>query len=533
MAFPAKDKTLTSHGSSEKKGSDKSKQLGLEAKKETQFSEWYSQVITKAEMIEYYDISGCYILRPWAYSIWEQIRDFFDSNIRKMGVQNAYFPLFVSERALIKEKNHVEGFAPEVAWVTRSGKSTLGQPIAVRPTSETIMYPAYSKWIRSHRDLPLKINQWANVVRWEFKNPTPFLRSREFLWQEGHTAFSSLKEASEEVLQILDLYAKVYEYLLAVPVIKGRKTENEKFPGGSYTTTVEAFIPTSGRGIQAATSHCLGQNFAKMFNIEFENEKGEKSFAWQNSWGLTTRSIGILIMTHGDDKGLILPPRVAPIQVVIVPIFKSGLDNSAIVSRGKEIVEKLQSADIRVHFDDRETYNPGFKYNHWELKGVPIRLELGPNDLKKNTIVVARRDIGSKEEISQDLLVVRVKSVLEDIQGNLFAQAKKRHDERIIQVTKWDDFIPALDSKNMALTTWCENSECEEKIKENTGPKKKEDNVNPSPAVPPATDEEFEPISGAAKSLCIPFEQPLLDETHTCVICGKKAKVWCLFGRSY
>ena len=256
----------------------------------------------------------CYILRPHAYAIWDQIKDFFDAEIKKLGVENAYFPCFVSEKVLNAEKDHIEGFAPEVAWVTRSGNSELEEPIAVRPTSETVMYPIFAKWIKSHRDLPLKINQWCNVVRWEFKHPTPFIRSREFLWQEGHTAYATKGEADVEVRQVLDLYKAVYEDLLCVPVVQGVKSEKEKFAGGLYTTTVEAFVPGTGRGIQGGTSHCLGQNFAKMFDIVFEGEGGAKKMVWQNSWGLTTRTIGVMIMVHADDKGLVLPPRVAPVQ---------------------------------------------------------------------------------------------------------------------------------------------------------------------------------------------------------------------------
>ena len=307
-----------------KKGS-KETGLGLSVSMEEDFGAWYSQVVVAGELIEYYDISGCYILRPWAYSMWEQIKDFFDAEIKKQGVENCYFPLFVSAARLEAEKDHIEDFAPEVAWVTRSGQSELEVPIAVRPTSETVMYPVMANWIRSHRDLPMKINQWCNVVRWEFKHPTPFIRSREFLWQEGHTAFAGKAEADAEVRRILELYRRVYEELLAVPVVPGVKSEKEKFAGGLYTTTVEAFVPHTGRGIQGATSHCLGQNFAKMFQIEFENKTGGRSMPWQNSWGCTTRTIGVAIMVHGDDKGLVLPPRVAPQQAVVVTIPNTKL----------------------------------------------------------------------------------------------------------------------------------------------------------------------------------------------------------------
>jgi bifunctional glutamyl/prolyl-tRNA synthetase len=305
-------------------GGKKQTRLGLETKKSDNFADWYTEVITKSEMIEYYDVSGCYILRPWAYAIWESIVSFFDSKIKSVGVENCYFPMFVTQAALEKEKAHIADFAPEVAWVTKSGDSEMPEPIAIRPTSETVMYPAFAKWVQSHRDLPLRLNQWCNVVRWEFKNPTPFLRTREFLWQEGHSAWAEKEAAVEEVYQMLDFYAQVYQDLLAVPVIKGRKTEKEKFPGGDFTTTIEGFIASNGRGIQAATSHHLGQNFSKMFEIVFQDpdKPDQKRYAYQNSYGLTTRTIGTMVMTHSDDKGLVLPPNVAAIQVVIIACGK-------------------------------------------------------------------------------------------------------------------------------------------------------------------------------------------------------------------
>jgi prolyl-tRNA synthetase len=328
--------------------------LGLSAKKEDDFANWYTQAITLSEMIDYSDISGCYILRPWSYFIWEAIQRWFDDKIKELGVQNTYFPLFVSERALNTEKDHVEGFAPEVAWVTKSGTSDLAEPIAIRPTSETIMYPFFAKWIRSHRDLPMEINQWCNVVRWEFKDATPFLRSREFLWQEGHTAHCSYEEAQQRVLSILDLYRQVYEDLLAVPVIKGMKTETEKFAGGHHTTTVEAYINGSGRAIQGATSHNLGQNFGKMFKIYYEDDQGERAIPWQTSWGLTTRTIGVTVMVHGDNKGLVLPPRVAPIQVIIMPIVMKNVDYSELLNYAEDIKHTLKKAGVRADVDSRQ-----------------------------------------------------------------------------------------------------------------------------------------------------------------------------------
>lgn len=347
--------------------------LGLHAKKETDFGEWYSQVCVESEMISYYDISGCYILRPWSYAIWDEIKEWFDAQIKAMGVQNAYFPLFITEDALMTEKDHVEGFAPEVAWVTKNGESELDRPIAIRPTSETVMYPHYANWIRSHRDLPLRLNQWTNVVRWEFSNPTPFIRSREFLWQEGHTAFASKGEADAEVREVLDLYRRVYEELLAVPVCPGVKSTKEKFAGADYTTTVEAFIPATGRGVQGATSHHLGQNFSKMFGIQYEAEDKTEGrlHPYQNSWGMTTRTIGVMIMVHSDNKGLVLPPRIAQIQVVIIPIPNKKMceeEMKRMEAKVEETAALLKAAGVKVTTDCRSNYTPGWKYNHWELK---------------------------------------------------------------------------------------------------------------------------------------------------------------------
>jgi len=504
--------------------------LGLTVKKEEDFSEWYTQVILRSELIDYYTISGCYILRPWAYAIWEKIQRWFDDEIKKLGVQNAYFPLLVSKAALETEKSHVEGFAAEVAWVTRSGNSDLAEPVAIRPTSETIMYPSYAEWIRSHRDLPLKLNQWTSVVRWEFKDPVPFLRSREFLWQEGHTAHATKEEGDQQVLEILDLYSKIYSDLLAIPTVKGTKSEGEKFAGGLYTTTVEGYIPTTGRGIQAATSHHLGQNFSKMFKIQFEDVKGEKQFAWQTSWGVTTRSLGILFMVHGDDKGLVLPPRVAPIQVVIVPILMKKVDTAAIIAKAKEIASSLKEKGFSVNVDDRENYNPGWKFNHWELKGVPLRVEFGPKDFTNNQVVVVRRDTGEKETVSIDNVLERVPAILDQIQKSLYEKATKTRDEHIVEVREWKDFVPALDGKNLVIVPWCERESCEDDIKKTSGEESKQKNAQKE-------NEKGETgtikLTGAAKTLCIPFEQRDLDPDTKCVKCSEKAKRWTLFGRSY
>lgn len=506
----------------------KESKLGIEAKKEEDISAWYTQVLLRSEMMDYHDISGCYILRPWSFKVWAEIQKFFGAEIAKLGVEDCYFPLFISQAALNKEKDHVEGFAPEVAWVTKSGETELAEPIAVRPTSETIMYPAYARWIQSHRDMPLKMNQWCNVVRWEFKHPQPFLRSREFLWQEGHTVFATKPEADQEVLQILELYRRVYEELLAVPVVKGIKSEKEKFAGGLYTTTVEAFIPAAGRSIQGATSHCLGQNFSKMFNIAFEGkESGEQEFAWQNSWGLTTRTIGVMVMLHSDNNGLVLPPRVASIQVVVVPVGLTAKateeEKAKIIKAVEDTVQALKAAGIRAHADVRDNVTPGWKFNHWEVKGVPARMEIGPKDLAKNEARVCIRHSGEKFQMSTDNLEQSAKELLDRIHDEMFEKASKEREERVRQVYTWDDFTAALEARCSVLIPWCESSECEEAIKDRSAKKAHADGSTVDNKAP----------SMGAKSLCIPFKQPGDCTSKACVGCGGTAKRYTLFGRSY
>ncbi|KAF8908658.1 prolyl-tRNA synthetase [Gymnopilus junonius] len=451
-------------------------QIAIGVKKEVDFPAWYTNVLLKADMLDYYSVSGCYILKPWSYSIWEEIQSWFNVEIKELGVQNSYFPMFVSASVLEREKDHIEGFSPEVAWVTKAGNSDLEEPIAIRPTSETAMYPYYAKWIRSHRDLPLKLNQWNSVVRWEFKNPQPFLRTREFLWQEGHTAHLTKAEADTEVRQILELYRQVYEDLLAVPVIPGIKSEKEKFAGGLYTTTIEGFIPTSGRGIQAATSHCLGQNFSRteMFNIFVEDPNtGEKTHVWQNSWGLSTRAIGVMVMVHGDNQGLVLPPRVASVQVVVVPcgITAKTTDEKREEINGKceELAKKLKKAGVRAKADLREGYTPGYKFNDWEQKGVPLRLEIGPNDLAKSQTLTVRRDTGAKAPIPLANVESTVSQLLQTIQADMYTKAKKEYDGHVVEVTKWEEFVPALDGKNVVAIPWCDREACEDDVKERSG----------------------------------------------------------------
>ncbi|CAL5003058.1 unnamed protein product [Urochloa decumbens] len=500
-------------GSEKKKNKKKEMKLGMTYKKDASFGDWYSEAVVHGEMIEYYGVSGCYILMPSAMGVWNMLKDFFDGEMKKLKVNPYYFPLFVTESALQKEKDHIEGFAPEVAWVTKSGQSDLEFPIAIRPTSETIMYPYFSKWIRSYRDLPFRCYQWCNVVRWEFSDPTPFIRSREFLWQEGHSAFATKEEADEEVLQILELYRRIYEEFLAVPVIKGRKSEMEKFAGGLHTTSVEAFIPNTGRGIQAATSHCLGQKFADMFGIKFEDDKGSRSNVWQNSWGYSTRSIGVMVMTHGDDKGLVLPPRVAPLQVIVIPVsYSKDADMASIKGACESTVCTLSQSGIRVELDDRTNHSPGWKYSHWEMKGVPLRIEIGPKDVANKQVRMVRRDNGAKVDVPVTNLVEEVTVLLDGIQENLFRTAMERRDACIQVIHTWDEFIAALNNKRLILAPWCDEEEVEKDVKVRT---------------------RGEGELGAAKTLCTPFDQPELPQGTMCFASGKPAKTWSFWGRSY
>ncbi|MCD4666883.1 proline--tRNA ligase [archaeon] len=467
----------------------KEKLQGITVKKKDNFSEWYTQVISKSELADYSIVSGCYVLRPSSYFIWERVRDFFDKKIKKSGVKNAYFPLLIPEQLFNKEKQHVEGFNPEVAWVTKTGDTDLKEKLAIRPTSETIMYYSYKKWIRSHNDLPLRLNQWCNVVRWEFKHPIPFLRSREFLWQEGHTAFANNKDAEKEVKEILSYYKQVFEDLYAIPVIEGKKSEGEKFAGADYTLSVETFLP-SGKAIQGATSHFLGQNFSKAFDINFTDKSGDKDHVWQNSWGLSTRTIGIMVMMHADDYGLVLPPKVAENKVVIVPIY-SKENKDKIMKKAIELKTKLNKFDVLL--DDRENYSPGWKFHEWELKGIPVRIEIGPKDLAKKQVVLFRRDNHKKENVGFVNLQKKVEVVLEDIQNNLFKKAQDFIKKNTVEVKTLKDFEKATKENKLIKTYWCGCDE--DKIKDEYG----------------------------VKILTIPFDQP--KKKNKCIFTGKEGNL--------
>jgi prolyl-tRNA synthetase len=430
------------------------------------FSRWYLDVVRRAELADYSPVKGCMVIRPYGYAIWELIQQALDVRIKAAGHQNAYFPLFIPESLLTREAEHVEGFAPQVAYVTHGGGEELEEKLIVRPTSEAIFGTMYAKWIQSWRDLPLLLNQWANVVRWE-KVTRPFLRTTEFLWQEGHTAHETEAEAEEETLKILDLYGEVCESVLAMPVIKGRKSESEKFAGALRTYSIEALMG-DGRALQAGTSHNLGQNFAKAFDITFQARDKSVQHVWGTSWGVTTRLVGAVIMTHGDDSGLVLPPRVAPYQAVIVPIPRGNWQET-ILPKAREIQQALIAAGVRVVLDDRDSYTPGWKYAEWELRGVPLRLEIGPKDIEKASVLVARRDTREKQSLPMEGLPAAIGRLLENIQQTLFDRAVQFREERTQRVSDYEAFKSVLEGRpGFVIAPWCGRAECEAQIKTDT-----------------------------------------------------------------
>ena len=476
---------------------------GVTVKKSQDFSEWYVQVVLKAELADYAPVKGCMIIREDAYAVWEKIQEIVNQKIKATGHKNVYFPMFIPESFLKKEAEHFEGFTPEVAWITQGGDSPLDEKLAVRPTSETIMYATFSKWIRSWRDLPLKINQWCNIVRWETKATKLFLRTREFLWQEGHTAHATCEEAEAEVLYALNEYKDVIENYLAIPVVIGTKSDSEKFAGALYTTALESIMP-DGKALQMGTSHNLGQHFAKVFDVKFIGEDKQDHFVWQTSWGITTRLIGAMVMIHGDDKGLVMPPKVAPTQVVIIPIPFKGLEAEAIASKTKEIFETLKTHGVSVILDDRNEYTPGWKFHQWELKGIPIRIELGPRDLKQSQVVMVRRDTGQKTPINEADILSTVNKLLEEIQDNMFAKAKANLQEKTTTVQSYEEFKKVLEEKGGFIkAAWCGSPACEAKVKEETG----------------------------ATIRVRPFQ--VEEPTSNCVVCAEKAKETAYFARSY
>jgi prolyl-tRNA synthetase len=430
------------------------------------FSRWYLDVVRRAELADYSPVKGCMVIRPYGYAIWELIQQMLDARLKATGHVNAYFPLFIPESLITKEKEHVEGFAPQVAWVTKGGDEDLEERLIVRPTSEVMVGTMYAKWIQSWRDLPVLINQWANVVRWE-KVTRPFLRTTEFLWQEGHTAHETADEAEVETLKILALYKDFAERELAMPVVDGVKSESEKFAGASRTYSIEALMG-DGRALQAGTSHNLGQNFAKAFDIQFQGRDKTLQHVWTTSWGMTTRLIGAVVMTHGDDSGLVLPPRVAPYQVVIVPIPR-GNWKETVLPKAEAIRDELSAAGIRVKLDATEENSPGWKFAEWELRGVPLRLEIGPKDIEKAQVFSARRDTREKAALPMADLATRVRTLLDAIQANLLAKAVAFRDEHTTAVSTWQEFVETMAGRpGYVIAAWCGSSECEAAIKAET-----------------------------------------------------------------
>jgi len=464
------------------------------------YSQWYLDVIDAAELAEHSPVKGCMIIKPYGYAIWESVQRIIDEKIKETGVENAYFPMFIPERLLKREENHIEGFAPEVAMVTHAGGKKLEEPLVVRPTSETLMYEVFASWIHSYRDLPLLINQWANVVRWEMRTRL-FLRTTEFLWQEGHTVHVTIDEADERARQMLEIYRDFAENYMAIPVIPGVKSESEKFAGALRTYSVEAMMQ-DGKALQFATSHNLGQNFARAFNVKFTDQTGVEQFAAQTSWGLSTRTIGGLIMVHSDDKGLVMPPKMASIQVVITTIAPNLDVATSVTARAEELQLQLKTAGIKTRVDAREM-RPGEKFFAWEKKGVPVRIELGPKDIANNSAILVRRDTGEKKTIALDTLVAEVSELLADIQKNLFDRALKLRGEKTKSVDSWDDFIAAIEAGNIVLAHWCGDADVEAEIKKETG----------------------------ATIRCIPFDSP--DESGVCIKSGKPSHKRVLFAKAY
>lgn len=468
--------------------------------KSEDFSQWYVDVIRKTDMADYSTIKGCMVIKPYGYSLWENIRDALDLRIKATGHQNAYFPLFVPESLLQLEAEHVEGFAPEVAWVTHGGNEKLEERLAIRPTSEAIICSIYAKWIQSYRDLPLLINQWANIVRWE-KVTRLFLRTTEFLWQEGHTCHRTEEEAQEETIKMLNVYKEFVETELAIPVVMGQKSESEKFAGALRTYAIEAMM-ADGKALQGGTSHNLGQHFAKVFNIKFLDEDQSEKFVWQTSWGVSTRLVGGVVMVHGDDAGLMLPPRIAPVQVVFVPIFFEDTKEQ-VKSKVNTLVAELSG--IRVEADLRDTFTPGWKFNHWEMKGVPLRIEVGPKDIARHQVVIVRRDTREKIVVPENEMRPRVEQLLADIQDALFDRAAAFLKENTRSVTSYSEFQDLIETKRgFLIADWCASAACEEKIKQDT----------------------------KATIRCIPFDLSPVPEA-TCICCGSKAAHRVYFARAY
>ena len=462
------------------------------------FAQWYTDIVLKAELADYTDVKGFIAIRPYGYEIWENIQKYADKRFKEYGVKNISMPVLIPENLLNKEKDHVEGFAPEVAWVTMGGGEELEERLCVRPTSETIFSTMYSKWLSSWRDLPFLYNQWCNVLRWE-KETRPFLRSREFLWQEGHTIHETDDEAKQFALNMLNVFQDVVENLLAIPVLKGQKTKKEQFAGAVATYTVETLMH-DGRALQGGTTHYFGQNFTKPFDVKFQNKNGEQEYAYQTSWGISTRLIGAVIMAHGDNRGLKLPPKVAPIQAVIVPIAQQ---KEGVLEEANKLKNML-SNKFRIKLDDRDNYSVGYKFNDWEMRGVPVRIEMGPKDIEKGEAILVRRDNSEKISVKLENLEEELDKLLKDIQQSMYNTCKERMKAKTTIARNMEELKKNLEeNQGYVKTMWCGNQECEDKVKEVTG----------------------------APSRCIPFEQEHLSDT--CVCCGKPADKMVVWGRQY
>ena len=466
------------------------------------YSRWYTDVVQAAELADYSPVKGCMVIRPYGYAIWENIKEALDKRFKATGHKNAYFPLFIPESYIKKEAEHIEGFSPELAVVTHGGGKRLEEPLIVRPTSETIINAMYAKWIQSYRDLPLLINQWCNVVRWEMRTRL-FLRTTEFLWQEGHTAHANAEEAVEEAERILDIYSDVAENEAAIPVIRGQKSESERFAGAVMSYTIEAMMGNRW-ALQSGTSHFLGQNFAKAFGTQFLTRDNQLEYVWQTSWGVSTRMVGAVVMVHGDDQGLRLPPRLAPIQAVIVPIWKNDEDHARVMAVVESITGELEQA-VRIHLDSRPEVSPGFKFNDWEMRGVPLRIELGPKDAQKDQAVLVRRDLPrgqNKSIVPLAKLLPEVQNLLDAIQSNLYDQALRFREENTCNVGTYDELREAV-GKGFAVAYWCGSADCEAKIKADT----------------------------KATIRCIPLEQD--GEPGRCVYCDNEASEKAVFARAF
>ncbi len=460
------------------------------------FAQWFTDVVLKTELVDYGPVKGTMVIRPYGYAIWENIQKDMDARFKAVGSKNAYFPLLIPMSFLTKEAEHVEGFAPEVAVVTHAGGAKLEEPLAIRPTSETIIGTMYSKWIQSYRDLPVVYNQWCNVMRWE-KTTRPFLRTSEFLWQEGHTVYATEEEAQEDTLRMLYLYRDFMKETLALPVFCGRKTDKEKFAGAVATYGLEAMM-LDGKSLQAGTSHFLGQNFSKAFDIKFLDKDGQLKLGYTTSWGTSTRMIGAIIMAHGDQRGLVLPPKVAPVQVVIVPI---AVHKGGVIEKAKELEATLTKAGVRVETDTRDM-SPGWKFNEWEMKGVPIRIEVGPRDIENNQVMIMRRDTLEKSTLSMDGLAESIVAMLDTVQVDMYEKSKARRDAKVVEADSLDGILEGVENKNFVKAGWCGCRECEDKVKEYA--------------------------SATARVMCDEEGVP-----EKCAICGKPAKHKVVFARAY